>query len=185
MDKVQLLQVVECPACQAGLTDWKACRACGITFDADGDTPRLMAKNATRLVSFDFAATRSVVPDERQVELLRYPPRSPKKKAPYHLDAAHAQVLEGLEPGKTILDIGCGGGQMRTYVEGLGHEYVGIDISKTRVHEWLQEHGGPDLLADAHFLPFKSATFDVIYSAAVTEHLACPQLVAQQIHRAL
>jgi ubiquinone/menaquinone biosynthesis C-methylase UbiE len=74
---------------------------------------------------------------------------------------------------------------MRSWLNGLGHRYVGIDISKVRVYEWLQKFGGPDLLADAHFLPFQDGKFDVVYSIAVTEHLACPFLVAQEVFRVL
>jgi SAM-dependent methyltransferase len=40
-------------------------------------------------------------------------------------------------------------------------------------------------LCDAHFLPFADRTFDLVYSAAVTEHLACPYLVAQEVSRSL
>ena len=74
---------------------------------------------------------------------------------------------------------------MRQYLELKGHRYVGVDISKTRVNENLQRHGGPDLLCDAHFLPFADRRFDLVYSAAVTEHLACPYLVAQEVARSL
>ena len=98
---------------------------------------------------------------------------------------AHLDVLKRLSPGSRVLEIGCGGGQMRSFVESEGLCYVGVDISKTRVHEHLQVHGGPDLLCDSHFLPFTDRTFDLVYSAAVTEHLACPHLVAQEIARVL
>lgn len=40
-------------------------------------------------------------------------------------------------------------------------------------------------MCDAHFLPFKDHTFDVVYASAVTEHLACPHLVAQEVARVL
>jgi ubiquinone/menaquinone biosynthesis C-methylase UbiE len=84
-----------------------------------------------------------------------------------------------------MLEIGCGGGQMRSLVESRGIKYVGTDISKRRVSAGLQAHGGPDLLCDAHFLPFAGESFDLVYSAAVTEHLACPHLVVQQVRRVL
>jgi ubiquinone/menaquinone biosynthesis C-methylase UbiE len=53
------------------------------------------------------------------------------------------------------------------------------------VHKWLQKHGGPDCLCDAHFLPFADQSFNLIYSVAVYEHLACPQLAAQEAYRVL
>jgi len=63
--------------------------------------------------------------------------------------------------------------------------YTGTDISDSRVNDDLRAHGGPDLIADAHFLPFDDAQFDFVYSAAVFEHLACPHLAAQEAARVL
>ena len=40
-------------------------------------------------------------------------------------------------------------------------------------------------MCDAHFLPFGDQQFDVVYAAAVTEHIACPVRYAQEIHRVL
>lgn len=74
---------------------------------------------------------------------------------------------------------------MRDFLRGKRMRYVGIDISKSRVSDDLQKHGGPDLLCDAHFLPFADKSFDLVYTSAVTEHLACPYLVAQEIFRTI
>jgi SAM-dependent methyltransferase len=104
---------------------------------------------------------------------------------PYHLDLAHLDILEQLPPNSAVLEIGCGGAQMRNFLRSRGHRYVGIDISKTRIDEDLQKFGGPDLLGDAHFLPFAEGAFDLVYSSAVTEHLASPHLVAQEVVRSL
>lgn len=104
---------------------------------------------------------------------------------PYHFDPAHAQIALNLARGSTVLEIGCGGGQCRAWFRKRGHNYVGTDISRSRVSQELRTHGGPDILADAHFLPFKDESFDMVYSAAVTEHLACPLLMAQEVKRVL
>jgi SAM-dependent methyltransferase len=64
-------------------------------------------------------------------------------------------------------------------------QYVGTDISKTRIASNLQAHGGPDYLCDAHFLPFRNETFDTVYSAALTEHIADPQLMMSEVYRVL
>jgi len=57
-----------------------------------------------------------------------------------------------------ILDIGCGETKK-------GH--VGIDLRKTRC---------VDVVADAKMLPFKTAAFDHVYSAAVIEHFSHRQV---------
>ena len=104
---------------------------------------------------------------------------------PHHLDPSHAYAILNLSPGARILEIGCGGGQARIWYEAQGLQYVGTDVSKTRVFDWLQKFGGPYVLCDAHFLPFADACFDVVYCAAVFEHLACPVLAAQEVNRVL
>jgi SAM-dependent methyltransferase len=117
--------------------------------------------------------------------VLAEPPLFSGEGLPYHLDSAHAQCIAAQPAGSRILEIGCGGGQNRQWIEGRGQQYVGTDVSKTRVFEWLQKYGGPDLLCDAHFLPFRDSQFDIVYSAATTEHLASPQRVVQEVFRVL
>ena len=42
-----------------------------------------------------------------------------------------------------------------------------------------------DIIADAHYLPFKSQSVDIVYSIAVLEHVKKPWIVADEIHRIL
>jgi SAM-dependent methyltransferase len=116
----------------------------------------------------------------------RIPPRSGQGGSDvYHLDLAHRDVFARLDEGSRVLECGCGGGQMRGWVIARGHDYVGTDISSSRVFDWLQEHGGPDLICDSHALPFREASFDLGYAAAVWEHLAFPQLATKEVFRVL
>lgn len=149
-------------------------------------TPVFISRSAVTNVCFQFGQCHSE-PSEDFRKAFSYPPRTATVgvEYPHHLDVSHRNILEQIPAGSQILEIGCGGGQMRSFVDSRKLTYVGVDISKQRVSEELQKHGGPDLLCDAHFLPFAAESFDVVYSAAVTEHLACPQLVAQQIRRVL
>jgi len=186
IDTGELLKLAVCPACKASLQTFTGCSRCGSVFtDVDG-TPALIPLGIHRRVEFDYPANRSIATD-RFKACLKYPPRSAtaRRELPHRLDPAHLHVIERLGRGSTILEIGCGGGQMRPWLESKGHRYIGTDISKTRVPAHLQAYGGPDLLCDAHFLPFANDLFDLVYSAALTEHLACPYLVAQEVYRAL
>jgi SAM-dependent methyltransferase/uncharacterized protein YbaR (Trm112 family) len=182
----ELLKILACPRCRQPLASFARCDACGESFDDVDGTPVLIAEGARRDVSFRFEQSRSTA-GLRFKHSFKYPPRCGAASGgnPYHLDLGHLDVLESLAPGSSVLEIGCGGGQMRTFLGGKSLQYVGTDISKTRVHDHLRAHGGPDVLCDAHFLPFADAAFDCVYSAAVTEHLACPQLVAQEVARVL
>jgi SAM-dependent methyltransferase len=162
------------------------CDTCGAAFPEEDGLPRLVIPGLRREVRFEFSQARSTIDDGEIDRLMSPPPTATGPgELPYHLDAAHACQITRRQPGARILEIGCGGGQARQWVQGLGHHYVGTDISKTRVFEWLRIHGGPDLLCDAHFLPFQDGQFDIVYAAAVFEHVACPHLVAQEAFRVL
>lgn len=78
-------------------------------------------------------------------------------------------------PGARLLDLGCGPRDQAAPAEHLGASYVGIDYSSEQA----------DLLADAHAIPFRDGTFDVVLSYAVLEHLYHPFLAVQEIARVL
>ena len=177
--------LLACPNCTKPLPDRSACPSCHARFGADGGTPILISPAAARAVTWKFPQARSFLGDEAVARVVTYPIFEPGKDGPYHLDRAHVHVIRQLPAGSRVLEIGCGGGQARPWFKGLGHSYVGTDISKTRVHDWLKKFGGPDLLSDCHFLPFRDQSFDLVYCAAVFEHLACPHLAAQEAMRVL
>jgi ubiquinone/menaquinone biosynthesis C-methylase UbiE/uncharacterized protein YbaR (Trm112 family) len=180
------IKLLSCPHCQTPLLSFQHCNNCNLEFDFKDEIPSLFAPKTSRKVQFEFQATRSSVEKKTLEKYLNNPPIAEYvKSTPYHLDPAHVYIFNQLSPNQNILEIGCGGGQSRHWFQEQGHQYIGVDISKTRIHQWLQEFGGPDLLCDAHFLPFRNQQFDVVYASAVTEHLACPILAFQEIMRVL
>lgn len=78
--------------------------------------------------------------------------------------------------GKRVLNLGSGVGRfdslLSTEVRSIN---LDIDPRKPRV----------TVVADAHFLPFKDRTFDIVYSIAVLEHVERPWKVAEEIARVL
>ena len=56
-------------------------------------------------------------------------------------------------------------------MEHYGLAYVGIDYHTPEA----------DLLADAHGIPFRDRTFDIVLSYAVLEHLYIPFLAAREV----
>lgn len=177
-------EILSCPNCSNQLVSTDGCEFCGLTFQKDEGTPVLIAPNVNRHVQFTFKSDRSFISDGQLEQLLIDPPlASLSEKLPYHLDPAHVYIFNRLPKGSRVLEIGCGGGQNRKFFEDKGWSYVGVDISKERVSDWLQKYGGPNYLCDAHFLPFRDQQFDIVYCAAVFEHLACPFLAAQELYR--
>lgn len=177
------LPVLACPSCRSDLTGLDDCAVCGVSFPRHDELPCFIPQGLSANLTIEHGTARSAVDPEVVERVLREPTVEGGAAFPYHLHPAHAAVLAELPSGARVLEVGCGGGQNREWVQGRGLRYVGVDYSRTRVHDWLQRHGGPDLLCDAHFLPFRDAAFDCVYSAAVLEHLACPWLAVREMFR--
>lgn len=84
-------------------------------------------------------------------------------------------AAQWIAPGARLLDLGCGPRDQAAPTEHRGASYVGIDYSSDQA----------DLLADAHAIPFRDGTFDVVLSYAVLEHLYHPFLALQEVARVL
>lgn len=70
-----------------------------------------------------------------------------------------------------ILDIGCGNGEVTDMLTKQGHKVIGLDLPEVVVK--IDKKGiyyGLDLNRD-HFYPVENKKFDIIYAAAVIEHL--------------
>lgn len=81
-------------------------------------------------------------------------------------------LLARLQPGSTVLDLGCGNGvpALREIVR--LHEGIGVDISKTQID--LAESNVPSaelLCADVMELQFPPRTFDAVVAFYVLDHL--------------
>jgi SAM-dependent methyltransferase len=84
-------------------------------------------------------------------------------------------VAESLAPGQRLLDLGCGQRDQAKVAEHYGLRYAGVDFSSPAA----------DMLADAHALPFAGASFDLVLSYAVLEHLHNPYIAAAEVARVL
>ncbi len=181
-----LLDLLICPNCSGTLASFQHCGHCEFNFLEMDGLPALFPTNGKKTVVFQFEQSRSVRSSSFE-NCFAYPTRcgATGTDKPHHLDDAHLAVIERLSKHSTVLEIGCGSAQMREYIEAAGHRYIGTDISPIRVNKNPQQHSGPDILCDAHFLPFADQSIDLVYSSALTEHLACPYLAAQQVARCL
>jgi len=93
-------------------------------------------------------------------------------------------------PGLRALEIGCGSGVFLERALTSGARVVAVDLSLTllaRVCAKLGQatSGGPQLLcADAERLPFKDASFDVVYGSSILHHLDL-SVALRSVHRVL
>ncbi|HEX4492961.1 MAG TPA: class I SAM-dependent methyltransferase [Acidimicrobiia bacterium] len=95
---------------------------------------------------------------------------------------AHRQgyrtIQSYVRPGMTVLDAGCGEGVLAWYLAEAGAIVTAMDISRPNLEnasKFLAERGVADRVTlvhgDAESLPFPDASFDLVVSSHVLEHL--------------
>ena len=94
-----------------------------------------------------------------------------------------ATIRRYLRPDVRVLDAGCGRGGALEQLVGAGHRPFGLDPDfLSLVEHRLSLPRAAGLLND---LPFRSASFDLVISSWVLEHLAEPAAVMAEIARVL
>ncbi len=98
--------------------------------------------------------------------------------------------LDGLAPGTTVLDVGCGiGGSSRVLARDYRFDVTGVTISPNQVRR-ARELTPPELTArfqvgDAMALPFADASFDVVWSVEAGPHMPDKARFARELLRVL
>ncbi len=93
-----------------------------------------------------------------------------------------------LAPGSTLLDVGCGSGQLALMAARDGLDIVGVDIAenlieRARVRARAEKLQARFEQADAEALPFKNGTFDAVVSLIGAMFAPRPELVAGELLR--
>jgi SAM-dependent methyltransferase len=96
-----------------------------------------------------------------------------------------APVVELLDPrpGESILDLGCGDGDLTAKIASLGCRVVGVDASPAQVAA-ARERGLDARVADGHGLDFEGE-FDAVFSNAALHWMKRPDEVLAGVRRAL
>jgi SAM-dependent methyltransferase len=111
----------------------------------------------------------------------------------YYRSAKVFKFLEqaGVTVGGSVLDAGCGGGGMPLSFAEEARQVVGIDLAPRFVdagHRLADERGLRNLhftRADGQALPFPDASFDMVLSHAVIEHVADAARYMRELARVL
>jgi SAM-dependent methyltransferase len=91
-----------------------------------------------------------------------------------------------LEPGTRVLEIGTGKGRMLQELQRRGLKVEGIENNPWMVEESRRLHGDlPVTLVSGHTLPFADASFDVVISFDVFEHIAESDAHLREVRRVL
>ncbi len=78
-----------------------------------------------------------------------------------------------------VLDLGCGGGWLTRMLIRMGHDAVGIDVSRgiLTLASKGGEISGRLIRADAHSLPFREGTFDAVVCVGALHHTQLRKLL--------
>ena len=103
----------------------------------------------------------------------------------HFVSAMATEVLSLLDPqqGEEVLDLGCGEGELGTYIQGQGCTVVGIDASSSMVAA-AKARGLTALQVDGHNMAFENQ-FDAVFSNAALHWLLQPESVIAGVRRAL
>lgn len=109
----------------------------------------------------------------------------------YQLDPYFPTLAESLKcDGKDVLEVGCGLGSDSRLFASLGGRVVSVDLSVSNARH--AKHGfetcglnGTVIVSDAEHLPFKDASFDIVYSLGVLHHTPDTQHAVNEVHRTL
>jgi cyclopropane-fatty-acyl-phospholipid synthase len=88
----------------------------------------------------------------------------------------HEYVAEqvGIEPGRRVLDLGCGWGGLLNYIRGKGAKGLGVTLSKAQVDS-CRRHGLDVHLHDARQVTRETfGPFDAVVSLGAFEHFCSP-----------
>jgi ubiquinone/menaquinone biosynthesis C-methylase UbiE len=92
-----------------------------------------------------------------------------------------------LEPGSSILDLGCGSGRDARYFASQDFQVIGIDISFNLLKLAKQFSHQPFAQADFFSLPFRESSFDAVWAIGSLLHAPRQLLpfVLAEVHRVL
>lgn len=177
-----------------------ACRGCGITYPFDRRNgiaslvPPASRDEKSRIRTFwgdvwrQWYAENDATLDEAELK------RQLAEVEAFFTEVRHLAAVEmgwaGLR-GREILEIGCGGGAHSALFKLHGASVVAVDITPERVLSTakklnlLPEGRGIAMEADAEHLPFRDASFDLVYSNGVLHHSTSTEKCISEVFRVL
>lgn len=96
-----------------------------------------------------------------------------------------SQLVDSVNSGDVLLDIGCGEGKLRQQLP-LGVRYIGLDrYAGIQINEYESWDMRPNILGDVHQLPVESESCKTVALMHVLEHVYNPGLAFAEIFRVL
>jgi len=172
---VDLDDLFVCPACGEALVAGWRCTSCAKSFEADDGVPDLRAAadaRTERVRNFYERAPFPGYPERDSIEWLR----ARAERSDF------ARMLVRAIPGDaTIVDAGCGTGQMSLYLARAGRRVIGADLTRASLRLASSAARRFDLDRAVTFVQtdlnrpaLRDGAFDVVYSSGVLHHTPDP-----------
>jgi SAM-dependent methyltransferase len=126
-----------------------------------------VGKDFNEAVNFDYRPLQNNGQSEVDFGDQPVPSHFSKELRSYIPRATHSEAL--------VLDLGCGATPHRVMCESANYRYVGLDYKNKLA----------PILGDAHALPFRDESFELIVSMNVLEHLQYPPVAYAELRRVL
>jgi len=105
----------------------------------------------------------------------------PKHVADHYLDKRTNLVKQLLPLGGTVLDVGCGTGQLAEAIAAEGYDLFGADLSTSMIARARQRGLAATCAGVTTALPFANDTFDLALTVATLHHLETPERVTATV----
>lgn len=178
------MRLLACPVCEGALNEDYACEGCGARYPVEDGIPNLRVASDAR--------TERVRHFYEQAPFPGYPPRDSLEWLRARAErSTFAALLDRAIPGDaSVIDIGCGTGQMSLYLARANRVIVGADLTRPSLrlavgaarrfglHDRVQ-FVETDLLRPG----LRYSAFDVVYSSGVLHHTRNPRASFASIAR--
>jgi ubiquinone/menaquinone biosynthesis C-methylase UbiE len=115
-----------------------------------------------------------------------YDDRYDRKRGKFYHAHISERVLEGIPPGKIILDLGCGTGLFLKAYEEQGGCGIGLDLSRGMITRARWRCGMSEfIVGNAEVLPFRDESFDAVCSLMAFSYVRRPDQLLSEVFRVL
>jgi len=181
-----LLAVLACPACRAALharSSTLCCGGCGLCFDVQDGIPALRRDLDRRTAAVRDLYAAAPFPG--------YRPRdgSPALRARASRSELARLLDEAIAPDATVLEVGCGTGQMSLFLATGDRLVVGADLTRASLEVALAaaRRFGVERVrfveTDLRAPGLRPGAFDVVYCSGVLHHTPDPRASFRSIAR--
>jgi SAM-dependent methyltransferase len=171
----QPLVQLACPDCR-GLVGGEplTCAGCGRVFDQQDGIPILLPSSLLGDTEQRQHALYNAVAHE-------YDDVFPRHIAEHYVDKRTGMIKRVLPLGGSVLDVGCGTGQLGQAISREGYDVFGVDLSASMVARARERGLIGTYSAVTTALPFADDTFDLALTVATLHHLETHERVAATV----